>query len=73
MLSATGAALQASGHTCLGELILEAAAARAAAGKPPSAAALVDALAEAIPGFDDQGLYEGQQVGPGLCRGSKGS
>ena len=65
VLNTTGAALHAAGHKCLGELILESVDTRAAAGAPPSAAALVGALAEAIPGFDDKGLYEGQQVGLG--------
>lgn len=51
-----------AGHESLGELVLSMLDAQAAAGGPPSAAGLVEGLAEAVPGFDDTGLYKGQQV-----------
>lgn len=57
-----GAALPGAGHASLGALILAQLDRQAAAGQPPSAAALVAALAEAVPVFDDAGLYRGKQV-----------
>ncbi|EFN50556.1 hypothetical protein CHLNCDRAFT_55749, partial [Chlorella variabilis] len=61
-VSETGKALAQSGHASLGALILAQLDRQAAAGQPPSAAALVAALAEAVPVFDDAGLYRGKQV-----------
>ena len=51
-----------AGHESLGELVLSVLDTQAAAGGPPSAAGLVEELAQAVPGFDDTGLYKGQQV-----------
>lgn len=61
----------AAGHESLGALVLSVLDAQAAGGGPPSAAGLVEELAEAIPGFDDKGLYKGKQVRRG--RGCSGT
>ena len=49
-------------HRSLGALILANLDAQAAAGGQPSAAALVEELAETFPAFDDHGLCRGHQV-----------
>ncbi|KAI3431762.1 hypothetical protein D9Q98_004804 [Chlorella vulgaris] len=57
-----GRALAAAGQPSLGALVLSHLDGQVAAGQPPSAAALVEALAEAVPSFDDRGMYRGTQV-----------
>lgn len=54
-----------AGHTSLGALVLSILDAQAASGGPPSAAGLVEELAEAVPGFDDKSEFKGKQVGLG--------
>lgn len=51
-----------AGQPSLGALVLSHLDGQVAAGQPPSAAALVEALAEAVPSFDDRGMYRGTQV-----------
>lgn len=62
VVSETGKVLGDSGHASLGALILANLDAQAAAGQPPSAAALVEELADTFPAFEDSGLYRGKQV-----------
>ncbi|KAL4421208.1 hypothetical protein ABPG77_010083 [Micractinium sp. CCAP 211/92] len=62
VMAETGKILADSGHASLGALILANLDAQAAAGQPPSAAALVEELAETFPAFEDSGLYRGKQV-----------
>jgi hypothetical protein len=51
-----------AGHASLGSLILASLDGQVAAGRPPCAAALVEELLEALPAFEDSGLYRGAQV-----------
>ncbi|KAI7839169.1 hypothetical protein COHA_007059 [Chlorella ohadii] len=62
VLNETGQILGDSAHRSLGALILANLDAQAAAGGQPSAAALVEELADTFPAFDDHGLYRGHQV-----------
>ncbi|KAL4439904.1 hypothetical protein ABPG75_002905 [Micractinium tetrahymenae] len=62
VVSETGKILGDSGHASLGALVLANLDAQAAAGQPPSAAALIEELAETFPAFADSGLYKGKQV-----------
>jgi hypothetical protein len=55
-LAETGRILVDGGHASLGAFVLAQVAARAAAGRPPSAAALVEDLAESFPIFDDRSV-----------------
>ena len=63
-----GRVLGERGCRDLGALVLSLLDAQAAAGQPPSAAALVEKLAEALPGFDDKLECQGKTVG-GAGRG----
>lgn len=62
MRVATAAVATCAGHASLGALILANLDAQAASGQPPSAAALMEELAETFPAFEDGGLYRGKQV-----------